>query len=87
MTPQEREVLELLGGVFGKFMSLSQDRDQGGHPDDMSDFRFYIHALQNMISARCGLREYLKCIVSPFSSRMCELGTKCCEVRHNKDKK
>lgn len=52
MTPQEIKVLNLTKDVWAEFLALPEE-----HPDDRNEFRFHIHALQNMILAREGLRK------------------------------
>lgn len=52
MTQQEIKVLELTKETWNAFLELP---DQ--HEDDNDDFRFHIHAIQNIILAREGVRK------------------------------
>lgn len=58
MTKAETEIQDLLCQVWIRFCELSQEHDVGGHPDDKVDFKFHIHALENIIAARTGHAEY-----------------------------
>lgn len=51
MTDQEKKVLELTKDVWNTFLELPEQ-----HEDDEHDFRFHIHALQNIVLAREGVR-------------------------------
>lgn len=51
MTEQEIKVLQLTGETWNAFTKLPII-----HPDDMNDIRYHIHAIQNIIYAREGLR-------------------------------
>lgn len=51
MTDQEKKVLELTKDVWNDFLKLPEQ-----HKDDEHDFRFHIHALQNIVLAREGVR-------------------------------
>lgn len=53
MTEAEIEVVDLLGEVATKFFSLSEE-----HPSDKNEFTLAIHAAQNIVYAREGLRSY-----------------------------
>lgn len=55
LTKEEVEVLEALGRAFGEFNSLEQI-----HPSDLREFQYAIHAAQNIILARPGMRQYQK---------------------------
>ena len=52
MTPQEIKVLDRTKEAWAEFLSLPEE-----HPDDQNEFRFHIHALQNIILAREGMRK------------------------------
>jgi hypothetical protein len=51
MTPEEDEVLNLLGQAWNKFNELPIL-----HHSDRGDFAYAIHAAQNIVLARAGLR-------------------------------
>lgn len=53
LTDEEREVLELLGHAADKFSALPEE-----HPADLADFVNAIHAAQNIVLSRVGLRAY-----------------------------
>jgi len=55
MTDQELKVLALTKEAWNEFIQLSVQ-----HQDDHNDFRFHIHALQNMILAREGVRKIME---------------------------
>lgn len=52
MTPQELKVIEQTKEAWNAFIELPVQ-----HQDDYNDFRFHIHALQNIILAREGVRK------------------------------
>lgn len=52
MTPQEIKALDSTKEAWVAFMQLPVM-----HTDDQNDFRYHIHALQNIILAREGLRK------------------------------
>lgn len=52
-TDQELEVLAKTSDVLNSFNDLPSM-----HPNDLSDFKFHINALQNIILARAGQRVY-----------------------------
>lgn len=52
MTDQEKVVLDKTGEVWNEYLKLPFH-----HPDDNNDFRFHLHALQNMILGRPAYRE------------------------------
>jgi hypothetical protein len=52
MTENELKVLGLTKDAWSVFNQLPIQ-----HPDDQNEFRFHIHALQNMIFAREGIRK------------------------------
>lgn len=52
MKPEEREVLALLGQAWNKFLELPVL-----HTMDHQEFCHAIHAAQNIVLARAGLRE------------------------------
>jgi len=52
MTTKEIQVLELLGEAYNKFCELLVI-----HPRDHAEFTLAIHAAQNIVLARAGLRE------------------------------
>ena len=47
MTPQENKVLDISADLWNEFVKLPML-----HKDDNNEFRFHIHAIQNMIMAR-----------------------------------
>lgn len=51
MTPQELKVLETTRDIWNEFIELPIQ-----HQEDQNEFRFHIHALQNIILAREGQR-------------------------------
>lgn len=55
MTPEEIEIMELTKEVWSKFLQLPEQ-----HPADATELNFHIHAIQNIVLARVGLREYKK---------------------------
>lgn len=58
MTKKEKEVLDLSAELWNKFLQLDEI-----HPDDVPEFRFHIHALQNIVFAREGLRSEHFCLI------------------------
>lgn len=52
LTMSEQSVLELLTRAWSEFLGLPRI-----HPDDQSEFRFAIHAAQNIILSRPALRQ------------------------------
>lgn len=52
MTEQEVRVLNMTKDAWNAFLQLPIQ-----HPDDVNEFRIHIHALQNMIYAREGIRK------------------------------
>lgn len=44
LTEQEKKILEASANVWNEFMLLPEQ-----HPDDIRDFRFHIHAIQNIL--------------------------------------
>lgn len=50
MTEQEQKVLDLSASLWNSFIKLNEQ--DFVHPDEVNEFRFHIHALQNMILAR-----------------------------------
>lgn len=52
MTTDEIKVLDLTKETWNAFLQLPEQ-----HEDDNDDFRFHIHALQNIILAREGVRK------------------------------
>lgn len=57
LTEQEKLVHELLGDAANAFARL--EREEGPlHPSDREDFIHAIHAAQNIVLARSGLRAY-----------------------------
>jgi len=59
MTKEEVEILDLIGNVTNKFLSLNEE-----HSADRQDFIFHIHAIQNIILSREGLRKYKQIITN-----------------------
>lgn len=55
MTDKEIRVLELTRDAWNAFMELSVQSQ-----DDTQEFRFHVHALQNIILAREGMRVLLE---------------------------
>lgn len=53
MTEQEKELLELLGKCYVIFAHLPVY-----HPADAKEFAVAIHACQNIVFARMGMRDY-----------------------------
>jgi len=53
MTQQEIELVDNLGDCFNAFVKLDQL-----HQSDNREFEFHIHALQNIVLSREGLRAY-----------------------------
>lgn len=53
MTNEEVEVLDLLGEAATAFASLPTE-----HTADLNEFVLAIHAAQNIVLSRAGLREY-----------------------------
>lgn len=51
MTKQEKDILNLTGELWNKFLALPVM-----HDDDVPDVRHHIHAIQNIIYARDGMR-------------------------------
>ena len=51
MTDQEIKVLDVSADLWNEFLKLPSM-----HPDDQNEFRLNLHALQNIIYAREGLR-------------------------------
>lgn len=52
MNPEESEVFDLLVEAWNKFVKLPIQ-----HPIDQQDFQAGIRSLQNLLLARCGVRE------------------------------
>lgn len=55
MTEQENKVIGLTRDMWNAFLELSVQS-----PDDTQEFRFHIHALQNIVLAREGVRILLQ---------------------------
>jgi hypothetical protein len=53
MTEEEKLLMDLTGDIWDRFLALPEL-----HPSDGPEFAVHIHALQNMILARVGYREY-----------------------------
>lgn len=51
LTDQEVKVVELTAETWNQFLKLPIE-----HPDDQNDFRYHIHALQNILLGRSGAR-------------------------------
>jgi phage baseplate assembly protein W len=51
MTKTEREAMNLTAQLWNKLNELPAE-----HPDDINDLRFHIHAIQNIIYTRVGMR-------------------------------
>lgn len=52
ITEKEYKCIELTKDLFNEFIKLPIE-----HKADCGDFTYHIHALQNIILSRCGLRE------------------------------
>lgn len=52
VTDKEKEVMEITVKLWNEFMQLEEF-----HPDDINDFRFHLHSLQNIILMRSAYRE------------------------------
>lgn len=52
MTAEEVKVLNITKDAWNAFLQLPIQ-----HPDDINEFRFHIHAMQNIIYAREGIRK------------------------------
>ena len=52
LTRAERKIFYLLGAAWNAYLPLPEL-----HPDDIHDFRFAIHAAQNIILARGAMRD------------------------------
>jgi len=52
MTPEEIKCFETTGKLVGEFMNLPIV-----HNSDQGDFLFHIHAIQNILLSRVGLRK------------------------------
>lgn len=50
MTEQEKEIIKATADLWNSFIKLPVI-----HPDDNNDFRFHLHALQNMIFSRSAI--------------------------------
>lgn len=55
MTEEEKEIMELTKEIWNKFLKLPVE-----HSADASELNFHIHAIQNIVLSRVGLREYKK---------------------------
>jgi hypothetical protein len=55
MTDKEQKVLDLTAEAWNSFLQLPEYNE-----DDVADFRFHIHAIQNMVLAREGVRATLR---------------------------
>lgn len=55
MTEQENKVIGLTRDIWNKFLELPVQSQ-----DDTQEFRFHIHALQNIILAREGVRKLME---------------------------
>jgi hypothetical protein len=53
MTEQEVICMDLTRDLWSSFLKLPPE-----HPSDQTDVAYHIHALQNIILSRSGLREY-----------------------------
>lgn len=58
MTDDEIKLMDMMGQVWNEFCKLSQTHEHGGHQDDLIDFKFHLHALENIVGARPGFRLY-----------------------------
>ena len=52
ITDKEKEVLDFFFLFWNRFEELEQL-----HPDDQMEFKFYLHALQNIVLSRSAYRE------------------------------
>lgn len=55
MTKEEIEIMELTKEIWNKFLELPIE-----HSADTAELNFHIHAIQNILLSRVGLREYKK---------------------------
>lgn len=55
MVPEELKLMGISTDLWNEFLKLPKTYD-----DEVHDFRFHIHALQNIILARTGFREMQK---------------------------
>lgn len=60
LTDEEREVLRITAEAWNAFLTLPRQ-----HPDDQTEFRHTVHALQRIILARPGVREALQLCPEP----------------------
>jgi hypothetical protein len=51
LTEKEIKIISLLGDAWREYINLEEF-----HPDDISDFRYHIHRLQDLISQRLAVR-------------------------------
>lgn len=56
----EMAVLDRLDEVWTAYLKLPQQVADGGHPEDVDDFRYHFHRLQDLVVARSGYRELRK---------------------------
>lgn len=60
LTEQEQKVLQLTADVWNAFMKLPRQ-----HPDDQTEFRHALHALQRVVLARPAVRETMQLCPAP----------------------
>lgn len=53
LKPEELQICNELGEIWNHFIRLTS-----AHPDDAIDFKFHIHALQNIVMARSAQRAH-----------------------------
>lgn len=53
MTPEELVLMGITGALWNKFLEMNKE-----HPSDQDEFRFHLHAIQNIIVAQVGMRIY-----------------------------
>lgn len=51
ITTEEKDVLDITVDIFNKFQIMPQL-----HPDDLTDFKYHVHAIQNLILCRSAYR-------------------------------
>lgn len=55
MTKEERDIIDLSAELWNRFCALPEL-----HPSDKPELCVHIHAIQNMVFARTGVRSYNK---------------------------
>lgn len=65
MPLDEVMLITMLGDVWNVFQEIVNSNDiqtptglsNSWHPDDVRDFRYHLHAMQNIVASRVGYRE------------------------------